>query len=109
MEFDDYEKGKDTGAGTLVAFKLKEEQLTLLNEMVQAFPKHMTRSDVIRAMVMPYCKALELAKEGKEWQGALQFGKGLVKLKKFLKQAAEEEATEELDFTPDTVTAVPNL
>ena len=109
MEYDDYEVGSGSGVGTLVAFKLKEEQLTLLNEMVQAFPKRMTRSDVIRAMIMPYIHALELAKEGKEWQGALQFGRGLVTLKKFLKQAADEEATEELDFTPDTVTAVPNL
>ena len=94
MEHDEYERGKGTGQGKIVSFKLKADQLTVLDELVGAMPAYMPRSDCIRAMIMPYMAALTLAKEGKEWKGALEFGKGLVKLKNFLK-AAEQEANQQ--------------
>ena len=111
MEYDEYQRGKDTGEGKLVAFKLKEDQVMLLNEMTEAFPTYMTRSDVIRAMVMPYCKALELAKEGQQWRGAMEFGKGLVRLKKFLEEAENEANQQSLEpelFAEGSVLQVPN-
>ena len=93
-----YKKGNDTGEGQVVTFKLKPDQIEALNELTEQLPNHMNRSDCIRAMILPYVEALSLAKEGKKWEGALQFGKGLIVLKDLLKQAEYEARQEELDL-----------
>ena len=106
-----YEKGNDSGEGKVVNFKLKEEHIEALNELTEQLPSHMNRSDCIRAMIMPYVEALSLAKKGKKWEGALQFGKGLIVLKDLLTQAEHEARQEELDLEQQrqTVMEVPGL
>ena len=93
-----YSKVKYSGSGVLVATRLKPEQLELLDEIHSHFPSYMSRSDLIREMVFPYLRALRLAKQGKQWQGALEFGKGLTALKAIMKEAEVEANQQELDF-----------
>jgi hypothetical protein len=106
-----YEKGNDSGEGKVVTFKLKEEHIEALNELTDQLPNHMNRSDCMRAMIMPYIEALRLAKEGKKWEGALQFGKGLIVLKGLLKEAEHEARQEQLDLEQkrQTVMDVPGI
>ena len=107
----EYSKAMYSGRGQLVAFKLKPEQIELLDELHEILPEGITRSDLLRHMVLPYLEAMRLAKDGKEWQAALQFGKGLVMLKNFLKQKEEEERQQKLDLEERTTTVavVPEL
>lgn len=109
MDIDlEYDKGMGTGEGKLVGFHLKQDQIDELNELAAAFPGDMTRSDCIRAMVLPYVQALRLIKAGKQWEGALEYGKGLLTLRGYLKERENEERQAELDFSGSTVMAVPN-
>ena len=90
-------KDRGTGHATVVTFKMKVEHLAVLDELLTLMPKGVNRSDLIRDMLLPYCSALLLAKEGKPWTGALELGKGLIRLKEALK-LAQQEASQE-DFT----------
>lgn len=106
-----YDKGKGSGKAKLVGFHLKPKHITVLNELEEAMPEGLCRSDLIRYMVLPYIEALTLAKEGKEWRGALELGKGLLLLRGLLKKAEQEanqgDFYEELQDIPNSVLAVP--
>ena len=106
-----YRKDMGSGDGKQIAFILKDDQIEALNELTEQLPSHMNRSDCIRAMVLPYIEALKLAKDGKKWEGALQFGKGLVRLKGLLQEAEQEARQQELDLEQkrQTVMEVPGL
>jgi hypothetical protein len=111
IEINGYRKDMGSGDGQQIAFKLKPDQIEALNELTEQLPSYMNRSDCIRAMVLPYIEALKLAKEGKKWEGALKFGKGLVTLKDLLKEAEYEARQSELDLEQkrQTVMDVPEL
>ena len=111
IEVNGYRKDMGSGDGQQIAFKLKPDQIEALNELTEQLPSYMNRSDCIRAMVLPYIEALKLAKEGKKWEGALKFGKGLVTLKDLLKEAEYEARQQELDLEQkrQTVLEVPGL
>ena len=101
-----YDKVNDSGEGKVVTFKLKEEHIEALNELTEQLPSYMNRSDCIRAMILPYIEALNLAKEGKKWEGALRYGKGLVKLNALLEEAGREARQQELDLEDERQTVL---
>tara|TARA_Y100000588_G_C14225214_1_gene912808 strand:- start:1359 stop:1733 length:375 start_codon:yes stop_codon:yes gene_type:complete len=107
------ETDSGTGETVMVSFRLKREDGAVLQQIVNAMPYKVSKSELLRELVMPYIAALKLAKEGKNWQGALEFGKQLSKLSKGLKAEAKKQAEErnqtKLDFNPPSVTEVPNL
>jgi hypothetical protein len=102
-----YRKDIGSGKGKIVNFVLKEDQLNLLDQLMEGMPEEFSRGDLIRGMVMPYLEALVLAKEGKNWMGALEFGKGLVRLKHHLREQELKANQAELDFNQASVMDLP--
>lgn len=102
LEFDDYEKGKLTGVGQVVNFKLKREQIAVLNDIVGAMPE-MNRSDVLRAMLIPYLDAAVLARKGKKWRAALEFGVSWSKVIKQIEAIEREAAQTEFNWDEGSV------
>jgi hypothetical protein len=102
-----YSKKMGSGEGKIVNFLLKEDQLALLDQLMEGMPDEFSRGDLIRGMVMPYIEALTLAKEGKNWMGALEFGKGLVRLKNHLREQELKANQAELDFNQGSVMDLP--
>ena len=116
FEFDEdiFKSETDSGTGetVMVSFRLKRSDGAVLQQIVNAMPYKVSKSELLRELVMPYIAALKLAKEGKNWQGALEFGKQLSKLSKGLhleaKKQAEEKRQARLDFSSPTVMEVPD-
>lgn len=90
----------------MVSIRMKREDAADLQEIINCMGKRVSRAELLRELVMPYVAALRYAKQGRNWRGALEFGKGLQRLSKGLKVAVEKEET--MDFSPDTVMEVPN-
>jgi hypothetical protein len=116
QEFDEELFRTDTSGGTektvVVSFHLSREDAAILQQLVNALPKseyghRLSKSELIRQLLMPYVASLKLAKEGKAWQGALEFGNQFVKLNKALRIEARKTEQEEIDFNP-TVSAIPD-
>ena len=116
-EFDQEMFRTNTRGGTektvVVSFHLSREDASILQQLVNALPKgeyghRMSKSELIRQLLMPYVASLKLAKDGKPWEGALEFGKQFVLLNKALKLEARRLEQQEMDFTPPTVSAIPD-
>ena len=105
---DDFISDTSSGSGdtVMVSIRMKREDAADLQQIINCMGKRTTRSELLRELVMPYITALRYAKEGRNWKGALEFGKGLQRLKKGLTLAAEKEET--MDLSQDTVMEVPN-
>ena len=81
-----------SGPSKVITFLLKKEDLALLDEFVSSFPPEVNRSDVIREMIVPYLHALRLAKQGNEWEHALENVKGLAHLRSVVKRTKNDSA-----------------
>ena len=111
-------KTDTTGETVMVSFRLDREDGKVLQEICDALPRseyghRLSKSEMIRQLIMPYVASLKLAKQGKQWEGALEFGKQFVKLNKALRLSLQQEEQESMekelfDEVPKTVTAIPN-
>ena len=80
-----------SGPSKVITFVMKKDDLELLDELVEKFPAHMNRSDVMREMILPYVHALRAAKNGEEFMKHIDEGAGLSHLRQLI-QDAESDA-----------------
>ena len=57
------ETDSGTGETVMVSFRLKREDGAVLQQIVNAMPYKVSKSELLRELVMPYIAALKLAKE----------------------------------------------
>ena len=63
----------------------------------------MNRSDVLRAMLIPYLDAAVLARKGKKWRAALEFGVSWSKVIKQIEAIEREAAQTEFNWDEGSV------
>ena len=111
-------KTDTTGETVMVSFRLDREDGKVLQDICDAMPRseyghRLSKSEMIRQLIMPYVAALKIARQGKQWEAALELGKQFVQLNRALKLSVKQEQQESMekelfDETPKTVTAIPD-